>query len=304
MMTIKQLEYFSAVAKLLSFSKAAEQLYISQSALSRSIVSLEQEMNTVLFDRDRHKVTLTPSGMVLMTRLPKLSIELTEIIAEAQQAHVGLLGSMRLAIQNGLSMPDPLYETVLELCRPDAALDIMPVCLDPEDVQASLGESKVDMVYTCEDLVPAGLYCETMELLSDKACIAYNDQKFDFSSADSVLLDFRNINFIQCGTESSVSVQRFKNLCLASGFYPKITQVKDSATQFFCIEMGIGIGVFPSRHKIFEHPRVGRILLTDVPAFHCCLQWPVNSINPAVGFFMDAIRTKREMRTDPNRNQI
>ena len=291
-MTIKQLEYFSAVAKLLSFSKAAEQLYISQSALSRSIVSLEQEMNTVLFDRDRHKVTLTPSGMILMARLPKLSIELTEIIAEAQQAHVGLLGSMRLAIQNGLAMPDALYETVLELCSPDAAMDIMPVCLDAEDVQASIGEAKVDMIYTCEDLVPAGLYCETMELLSDDACVAYNDRKFDFGTMECGLLDFRNNNFIQCGTESSVSVQRFKNLCLASGFYPKITQVKDSATQFFCIEMGIGIGVFPSHHKIFEHPKVGKIKLTDVPPFRCSLQWPVRSANPVIALFADAVQQR------------
>ena len=297
-MTIKQLEYFTAVAKLLSFSKAAEQLYISQSALSRSIVALEQEMNTVLFNRDRHKVTLTPSGMVLMARLPKLSIELTEIIAEAQQAHVGLLGSMRLAIQNGLSMPDSLYETVFDLCLPDAAMDIMPVCLDAEAVQASLSESKVDMIYTCEDLVPAGLYCETLELLSDQACIAYNDQKFGFAASESVLLDFRNSAFIQCGTEASVSVQRFKNLCLASGFYPKITQVKDSATQFFCIEMGIGIGVFPSHHKLFEHPRVGKIPLTDVPPFRCSLQWPVHSENPVVGLFTDAVR-KRSLIPQP-----
>ena len=43
-MTFKQLEYFMEVARQLSFSRAAEALYVSQSALSRSISALEDEL--------------------------------------------------------------------------------------------------------------------------------------------------------------------------------------------------------------------------------------------------------------------
>lgn len=196
---------------------------------------------------------------------------------------------MRLALQNGLALPEPLHTTILELCRPGAALEIMPVCLDPEGIQASLGESKVVMIYTCEDLVPAGFYCDRMQLLSDPACLAYNEQKFDLHEYGTDLIEYRSFNFIQCGTEYSLSVQRFKNLCLASGFYPKITQVKDSATQFFCIEVGIGVGVLPEHHKIFEHPKIRKILLEDVPPFDCCIQWPAKTVNPAVRLFVDEV---------------
>ena len=291
-MTIKQLEYFSAVAKLLSFSKAAEQLYISQSALSRSIVALENELNIPLFFRDRHSVSLTAAGAVLLSRLPKLSVELTEIIAETQQANTKLLGSMRLGIQNGMVLPDSLYDTLSQLCRAGSELEILPVCMDAEAIYESINEKKIDAVYSCEDLVPEGYYFDRVLLDEQPACIAYNREKFSFENPSDSLADYRNISFMLCGGEGSVSVQRFKSLCLANGFYPKTTLVKDSATQFFCIEIGLGIGVFPAGHKIFEHPKMSRIVLGDVPLFSCELQWPAKAANPAISHFVEAVRKR------------
>ena len=48
-MTLNQLKYFQAVARLQNFRAAAEELYISQPSLSRSIDSLEDELGVVLF---------------------------------------------------------------------------------------------------------------------------------------------------------------------------------------------------------------------------------------------------------------
>ncbi|MBE6969158.1 MAG: LysR family transcriptional regulator [Ruminococcaceae bacterium] len=78
-MTIKQLEYFMAVARTLSFTDAAAELFISQPALSRSIASLENELGVPLLTRSHHNVALTPAGTLLASELPNLRKELERI---------------------------------------------------------------------------------------------------------------------------------------------------------------------------------------------------------------------------------
>lgn len=291
-MTIRQLEYFSAVANLLNFSKAAEQMYISQPALSRSILALEEEIGVVLFDRDKHNVTLTPAGIVLASRLPKLSVELSETIAETQQAHYGKLGSMRIAIQNGLIIPEPVMDAFYEFTEPLSKAEIMPVCLDADDIQSSLQEGKIEITYTCEDLTPQSTIFKSILLLSDPACIAYNRKRYGAEVKGNLLRDFRSINFVMSGTESSLHVDHFKEFCITQGFYPKITKVKDSSTQFFCIENGLGIGFFPEHHKIFENKNVCCLPLDDVPSYSCKLQWSAKSVNPVIDLFVNAVQSR------------
>lgn len=67
-MELRVLRYFLTVAKEQSFTKAAEQLHITQPTLSRQLASLEEELGTVLFDRGGHGVTLTEDGLLLKRR--------------------------------------------------------------------------------------------------------------------------------------------------------------------------------------------------------------------------------------------
>ena len=61
-MDIKKLEYFCSVANHMSFSKAAEECQVAQTAISRIIASMEEELGFQLFYRNRHKVELTTAG--------------------------------------------------------------------------------------------------------------------------------------------------------------------------------------------------------------------------------------------------
>jgi DNA-binding transcriptional LysR family regulator len=68
MLQLRSLNHFVVLSRRLSFARAAEDLGISQSALSRSIQSLERQLGMRLFDRDRAGVTLTPQGQLAMER--------------------------------------------------------------------------------------------------------------------------------------------------------------------------------------------------------------------------------------------
>lgn len=61
-MEIRQLRYYVEVAQLLSFSAAAQRLYVARSAISRQIMLLESELGVTLFERDGRAVRLTRAG--------------------------------------------------------------------------------------------------------------------------------------------------------------------------------------------------------------------------------------------------
>lgn len=80
-MELRVLRYFLAVAKEQSFTKAAEQLHITQPTLSRQLAALEEELGTVLFNRNGRNITLTDEGLLLKRRAMEI-IELQEKIVD------------------------------------------------------------------------------------------------------------------------------------------------------------------------------------------------------------------------------
>lgn len=65
-MDIKQLQYFIEVAKFNSFTRAADDLYITQPTISKMIKSLETELGVTLFDRSKKQLVLTDAGKVIL----------------------------------------------------------------------------------------------------------------------------------------------------------------------------------------------------------------------------------------------
>ena len=67
-MELRQIRYVLTVARCHSFSRAAEALFVSQPAISQQIQALEAELQTKLFVRDTHGVSLTREGGELLRR--------------------------------------------------------------------------------------------------------------------------------------------------------------------------------------------------------------------------------------------
>lgn len=95
---IKQLEHLLALARTRSFSRAAEQLFITQSALSRSIQALEEELGAPLLDRIGKRNELTPLGKDVVARAERLVRDAGELRRSAELFMQGEGGSMRIGM--------------------------------------------------------------------------------------------------------------------------------------------------------------------------------------------------------------
>lgn len=93
-MELSQLEVFLAVARERRFSRAAEKLYRTQSAVSQTIHKLEQELGEALFDRSSRDGVLTDAGKVLYEyaeKLVNLRAEAAESLTELRELQTGKL---------------------------------------------------------------------------------------------------------------------------------------------------------------------------------------------------------------------
>lgn len=85
-MTIKQIHYFIAVAETRSFTHAARNYFIAQTAMSQQIAALEKELGFLLFHRTNRTVELTQPGAILLEKLRPLVLELENALEEAASA--------------------------------------------------------------------------------------------------------------------------------------------------------------------------------------------------------------------------
>lgn len=100
-MNLQQMEHLIAVAEAGSFSRAAQQRHLTQSALSRSILSLEAELGGRLFDRVGRRNELTPLGHVALLRARRIALEASELRRSANQMQQGGLGAIRVGLGSG-----------------------------------------------------------------------------------------------------------------------------------------------------------------------------------------------------------
>lgn len=97
-MDVRQLQIFAQVAKHLNFSKAADSLYIAQSAISIAVKKLEQELDTPLFNRGQRKVSLTHEGHALLAHAEKILAQMAEAKLELQELKDIQRGSIFIAM--------------------------------------------------------------------------------------------------------------------------------------------------------------------------------------------------------------
>lgn len=143
-MNIRQLEYFTAVADSLNFTKAAKGLFVSQTAVTQQIKALEKELDLELFYRNKRHVALTPAGKIFLGTARNILRELQDSLDRCHSVSAGITGSLSIGIVKDYAAVD--FVDVLEkFCReyPNIALHFLR--LSAGELHEALLSGKADL---------------------------------------------------------------------------------------------------------------------------------------------------------------
>lgn len=98
-----RLKVFSTVAKRLSFTKASQELYISQPAVSKHIQELEQQLSTKLFTRNGTSIELTASGKILLEKSNQIFEIYRETEFEINKLNNKLKGNLKIGASTSIA---------------------------------------------------------------------------------------------------------------------------------------------------------------------------------------------------------
>ena len=164
-MKFSQLRAVVAVADHGSFSEAALELQLSQSAISHAIATLEEELGVPLFSRGRHGAVLTPAGEQVVHHA-RQALQHLELMQQAANRQKGLHGGhVRIASFRSVAthlLPKAIAK--FQELYPDISVTIVERP-DYLDIDQCLREGRADIGMT---LLPTSHEFETWELLRDE----------------------------------------------------------------------------------------------------------------------------------------
>jgi DNA-binding transcriptional LysR family regulator len=145
----RQLRAFASLARHGSFTHAAKELHLTQSAVSHSMKALEGEIGCRLLDKMGKKVVLTEAGEALLVHVERILAEMS--LARAEIDQLGKWGQSKLRLGASATACAHILPTVLREFResfPQCIISIEPG--DTPDMIAALRERKIDLAVNLE----------------------------------------------------------------------------------------------------------------------------------------------------------
>lgn len=146
-MLFRQMKYFAAVVECGSFTEAAEQCYISQSAISQQIRALERELGVELIHRENRRFSLTPAGEYFYSRARAVLDEIGEIRRETIRIGQDEERQLRIGYLRNYSGQE-LHQAVAEFSQSYPEISISIVNGTHEELYDLLRFKKADLVLT------------------------------------------------------------------------------------------------------------------------------------------------------------
>ncbi|MEQ6436358.1 LysR family transcriptional regulator [Comamonas sp. w2-DMI] len=181
-MELRHLRCFLTLAEELHFRHAAQRMHVDQSAFSRTIRELEEELGAKLFTRTTRNTQLTHAGKAFKERVPRIFAALEQARDGARSAANGFHGQLRIALSDCIT-PSRL-STLLAQCReeePEVEIRLLEVTLEQQI--AGLHNDLYDVGFAMSDAVNKGVV----------AIPAWQDELMVALSSRHPLLEYRHI---------------------------------------------------------------------------------------------------------------
>lgn len=264
MLDLRQLRYFVAVAEVEHVGKAAEQLHISQSPLSRQIAQLEERLGLQLFERSQQRLRLTSDGRTFLHETKALLKHAERLESLGRRLGRGETGGLCIgyvshAIHAGV-LPDALRRVREE--RP--GIHIVLYNLSAQEQFEGLRQRSLDIALVCEppaaddpDLLASPVFNDPLHLalplghpLADKAVI----EPADLHEQDWIMVE---------GHLQQSRREQFLASCVEAGFTPQIRlEAAEPLSALGLVSAGLGLALIQQSIGGERNPNV---VLRELP---------------------------------------
>lgn len=234
-MDINHLRYFKKTAEMENMTKAAEEIMMAQSALSRVIKNLERELDTPLFERCGKNIVLNENGKIFLKYTTEILNSLEQAEAEIRKRNRREEKKVVLVMRSAISLLPRLMKEFSEK-YPDITLEVYR---DFEEKKHLDADFLIDLELVCEEEENKTILLEeeSMLLIPGYRRIAEEDvvRMKELSQETFYVL------------KGSCQYLVVENVCKKFGFAPKInTDYVSSETINSFIDAGMGISIVPA----------------------------------------------------------
>lgn len=290
-MEIDYLCEFAAIAKLGSFSLAAEELFLSQSSLSKHIIALEKELNVQLFNRTSRNVALSEAGEQILpyaNRVFEMKTRITGIAAEQINREKRVINIVSLPVMAEYDITGAIARFHKEY--PEINLSISE--REQHECLNALESSECDFAFI-RKLREESSLLEYITFYKDHL-VAVLPRSHRLSAEKALQLkQLENEEFMFLG-KGSVLYNLCFDLCSSSGFTPKVRHVSQRPENIIdFVSLRLGIALLMNRHvDYFKNASVKCIDITPtVESTICLARIKSHKLSHAARLFWDYINS-------------
>jgi len=285
---LRQLEYFVAIARHGQFTRAADALWVTQSALSQQIRRLEAELGVVLLRRTPRGAELTAAGEDLFARALVVLAEVARAREELDR-HAGVTrGRVRVA---ATTIDAPRVSRALAMFhRAHPGLQLALRHVPSFDVPALVATAAVDVaVAGCGGELPAGVAVEELCAEPLRAMLPAGDPLAALAPLELAALRGRSFILAEPGSLLRDTVM---TACQAAGFSPvPLLEVSDPGTVRHLVQAELGVSLAPASWFEPAGPEVAGVGLAEpAPRHRVSLLTPAGGRSPAADLLLAALR--------------
>ncbi|MRM90124.1 LysR family transcriptional regulator [Faecalicatena contorta] len=246
-MTLSQIMYFLAVVKYKTFTQASDELYISQSSLSKQIKALELELGHTLFNREAKENTLTAEGERFLVYANKFSKDYAAMMSDLNQMNGDsyksplVLGVLPIINEYNLNDDIVLFQKLI--ASSNSYVNLLE--REQEELVNMLQFRQIDAAIIRMDSLDLSKY-EYITYMEEPLVIIYPDQMEELNKEYVTLEELADYPII-CFDKSSSLHRTIKHLFHERGLYPKFSYIFKHHEQILSmVNANFGVAVIPS----------------------------------------------------------